>query len=221
MKPGEQAVLDLVSRLLDYPDAAFFAAIPAVRDELRAASAPEASARSRAEDAGFPPASASAVLTAFLDRLEAQGTDLAQQAYVATFDHDTEASPYLAWHRYGNDRGQGRALAALNGLYRASGLEPEQGALPDYLPRVLEFLSLCEDWAAEVLLDGFGPELAGIHRRLVEMNSAYAPVLGVALEPLKARWPQRLAPRTAADPTIRPLARPEPETPLCPTPEGV
>ena len=50
-------------------------------------------------------------------------------------------------------------MAALNALpYRAAGFEPMKGgSLPDYLPRMLEFMAVCDDWAVETMLDGFWP----------------------------------------------------------------
>lgn len=194
MTEGERKALLRVSRLLEYPDAEFFAAIPAMRADIRA----NLEGRARAE------------LGAFLDALEALGPQGAQEEYVRVFDHDPSASLYLAWHRYGNDRGQGRAMAALNGLYRTAGFEPLPGGFPDYLPRVLEFLSVCEDWAAEALLDGFGPELAALAKRLGALDCAQAPLVRVALKGLRRDWPERFKPR-GHDPTRRPMAAPEPE----------
>ena len=194
MTVNERKALVRVSRLLDYPGEEFFADIPEMRADILA----NLEGREAAE------------LAAFLDALEAAGPKAAQEAYVRVFDHDPQASLYLAWHRYGNDRGQGRAMAALNGLYRAAGFEPVPGMLPDYLPRVLEFLSVCEDWAAEAVLDGFGPELAELEKRLFALDCAQAPLVRLALAGPRRDWPERFKPR-AHDPTRRPLASPEPE----------
>ncbi|MDE5878916.1 MAG: nitrate reductase molybdenum cofactor assembly chaperone [Desulfovibrio sp.] len=194
MTENERTTLVRISRLLDYPGPEFFAAIPEMRADIRA--------NVEGEEAG--------VLAAFLDALEELGPRGAQEAYVRVFDHDPSASLYLAWHRYGNDRSQGRAMAALNGLYRMAGFEPLPGSFPDYLPRVLEFLSVCEDWAAEALLDGFGPELAALEKRVAELGSAQAPLLRLALKGPRRDWPERFKARTH-DATRRPLARPEPE----------
>lgn len=194
MTENERKALHRISRLLDYPDAEFFAAIPGMRADI-------------GENVEGAEAEA---LTAFLDALEKLGPQAAQEDYVRVFDHDPSASLYLAWHRYGNDRGQGRAMAALNGLYRAAGFEPLPGSFPDYLPRMLEFLSVCEDWAVEALLDGFGPELAALEKRLAALDCAQAPLVRLALKGLKRDWPGRFKPR-AHDPTRRPLAAPEPE----------
>lgn len=194
MTENERKALLRISRLLDYPDPEFFAAIPEMRADIRA--------NIEGEEA--------AVLAAFLDAMETLGSQSAQEEYVRVFDHDPSASLYLAWHRYGNDRSQGRAMAALNGLYRMAGFEPLPGMLPDYLPRVLEFLSVCEDWAAEAVFDGFGPELAALEKRLASLDCAQAPLVRLALKGGRRDWPERFKPR-AHDPTRRPMASPEPE----------
>lgn len=199
MTPEQRYLLALVSRLLEYPDDAWFDALPEWRHDL---------------ENGSPLPAASpeyAIVSAFLAKIAETGRDAARESYVSIFDHDPATSPYLAWHRYGNDRSQGRAMAALNGLYRAAGFEPLQGSMPDYLPRMLEFLAICEDWAAEAMLDGFGPELDMLLQNLKDRQCEHAPLLEIALEPLRKKWPERFQSRSAPDATLRPMACPEPE----------
>ncbi len=79
-------------------------------------------------------------------------------------------------------------MAALNGalVYRAAGFEPMKGSLPDYLPRMLEFMAVCDDWAVETMLDGFGPEFEKIVQASFRSRRVrYAPLAAVALAPLK------------------------------------
>lgn len=200
MTESDRMVLDLASRILDYPDQEFFSALP----ELR-----QMADESLHGTIGL-------AFHEFIDELERDGTDIAQQKYVAVYDHDPATSLYLAWHRYGNDRGQGKALAALNGLYRAAGLEPVFGSMPDYLPRMLEFMAVSDEWAVEVILDGFGPEINRIVENLENSDPGRGRALDLALAPLRERWPQFFRPREGRDPTIRPMARPEPEISPCP-----
>lgn len=197
------ARLRLASRLLAYPDAAWFKALLEAKDLDQAEDRPLAEA-----------------IKIFIERLSGEGLAIARQRYVAIFDHTPAASLHMSWHRYGNDRSQGKAMAALNGLYRTAGFEPLAGEMPDYLPRMLEFLSIAPEWACEALLDGFGPEIASLQKTLAELDSAHAPVLALALEPLQKAWPRHFVPRTGVDPTKRPMARPEPEPaePLIPVP---
>lgn len=189
--------LVLASRLLEYPDEDLFSELADIRSDANKLSLP-----------------ARELLPEFLDKLENMRLSGAQEHYVRIFDHDPAASLYLSWHRYGNDRAQGKAMAALNGLYRASGFEPLQGVLPDYLPRMLEFLAVCEAWACETLLDGFGPELAKIEKRLEECESPYALLLKMAFGPLREKWPSYFQPRIKPDRTKRPMAQPEEEESL-------
>ena len=197
------ARLRLAARLFAYPSGEFFNALAQMRGLENALDKPMAYA-----------------LLNFSQRLLTAGPAETCQRYVAIFDHTPGASLYLTWHRYGNDRSQGKAMAALNGLYRTAGFEPIPGEMPDYLPRMLEFLSVAPDWAIEALLDGFGPELNQLLATLQALGSDHAPILALALEPLKQAWPDRFEPRTGPDPTRRPMAQPETEQlePLIPVP---
>lgn len=205
MTDAQRAAICLTGRLLAYPDAAFLAALPGIAAEAEAIG-----------QGGEPEFAAAA--HEFITAMRNLDPDDAAQVYVAVFDHASACSLYMAWHRYGNDRGQGRALAALNGLYRTAGFEPEQGCMPDYLPRMLEFLAIAPDWAAEALLDGFGPEMAAIASNLADADVPWGALLLAGLAPLRAQHADKFSPRTEPDATIRPMARPvpEPAEPLIP-----
>lgn len=199
MTDSERAIFVLLSSLLEYPDSLYFQSLPELMEEFRDVLSDPANARAKE------------VIENFLKTLEEDGEQLSQEKYVALFDHHPDASLYLAWRRYGNDRSQGKAMAALNGLYRTAGFEPSQGTLPDYLPKVLAFFSLAEEWAIEACLDGFGPELNSLDEKLREIGCPQSPLLSLALEPLREKWPDHFKPRTGPDPTARPMARPEKE----------
>lgn len=195
MTQTDRDALALASLLLEYPDEDLLAILPELFREI----------------ACLENKKAAAALSTFAKRLQEIGKNESCREYVVTFDHDPAASLHMSWHRYGNDRSQGKAMAALNGLYRAAGFEPVKGTLPDYLPRMLEFLSVCDEWAMESLLDGFGPEIARLVSHLEEQNSAHAPMLKAVLAPLREKWPRHFKQRTGPDPTARMMARPEPE----------
>ncbi|MBD5608047.1 MAG: nitrate reductase molybdenum cofactor assembly chaperone [Desulfovibrio sp.] len=196
MTEADRSFLALGADLLEYPDDDFFEIANRIRSALERE---ERDART-------------GKVIEFIDQLRGMEPRRAREDYVAIFDHDPAASMHMAWHRYGNDRGQGKAMAALNGLYRAAGFEPTvSGAMPDYLPRMLEFMAIAEDWAIEALLDGFGAELHGLVGRLKELNSPYATLLETLIGPLRTEYPELLKPRTRPDPTRRPMANPEPE----------
>lgn len=199
MTEAQAAGLRLAGRLLEYPNPGFLASLPALRKEAEALAAEESTADFGKAALGF------------IDDLAKEDPSEAAQRYVAIFDHTPAASLYMTWHRYGNDRGQGRAMAALNGLYRTAGFEPLDGDMPDYLPRMLEFLSIAPDWACDALLDGFGAELAALLATLRGLEAPQAEFLDLALAPAREAYPERFKPRKGPDPTKRPMARPEPE----------
>ncbi len=117
-----------LSALLAYPSADLVAALPdlaAVFDrELRLD-------RDRR--------SALASLVAWLGR-----SDLldAQESYVALFDRGRATSLHLFEHVHGDSRARGQAMVELQALYAKAGLRPAVNELPDYLPMMLEYLSL-------------------------------------------------------------------------------
>lgn len=199
MTEAQAAALRLAATLLAYPDQDFRAALPMLRKEAAVLAGEESTA------------AFGAAALEFIDKTLALSPTESAQRYVAIFDHTPPASLYMSWHRYGNDRSQGRAMAALNGLYRTAGFEPLTGDLPDYLPRMLEFLSIAPVWACEAILDGFGPETAALVETLRSLEADQAEMLNQGLEPLRKSWPQFFRPRQGPDPTKRPMAQPEPE----------
>lgn len=208
MTEAQGAALRLAGRLMSYPNPDFIASLPALKAEAESMleqSSTEAFARTALD---------------YITLLQMQDVALSAQRYVAIFDHTPSASLYMTWHRYGNDRSQGQAMAALNGLYRTAGFEPIDGDMPDYLPRMLEFLSIAPDWACDALLDGFGPEMGDLLATLKDLGADQANFLEKALEPLRQEYRHRFAPRTGPDPTKRQMARPEPEPlkPIIPVP---
>lgn len=199
MNPERSEALSLASRLLDYPDGSYLRELPVLRKRCE----------ELAKSSLSSPFATQAI--AFIDKILA--TDASERAsqYAQIFDFTAAASLYMTWHRYGNDRAQGRALAALNGLYRAAGFEPDNSEMPDYLPRMLEFLAIAPEWAGEALLDGFGAEMVAVLETLEKLEAPHAYFLGEALKPLRADYPALFAPRKGFDPTKRPMAKPEPE----------
>jgi len=107
-----------------------------------------------------------------------------EEFYVSTFDFSTKYTLYLTYHRYGDDRDRGKALADLKGEFLKEGLEPK-GELPDYLPLLLEFASLENTDRGREILGGYLKELEKIHKNLAEDNNPYAHLLEVLLSVLK------------------------------------
>lgn len=198
--------LQLAGQLLNFPNGEFMEMLPNIEQELK-------DLLNEKEMRTF---AASAL--DFIEKLRNMSEAERNSQYVAIFDLTPKASLYMTWHRYGNDRSQGQALAALNGLYRTAGFEPVLGTMPDYLPRMLEFLSVAPDWACEALLDGFGPEMAAHLKTMKEMDAPQAQFLAAAYLPLMKEFPAHFEKRKEPDPTRRPMAQPasEPLEPIMP-----
>lgn len=71
-------------------------------------------------------------------------TDLleSQERYVELFDRGRATSLHLFEHVHGESRDRGQAMVDLNRMYAAAGLRLNGNELPDYLPVVLEYLSM-------------------------------------------------------------------------------
>jgi nitrate reductase delta subunit len=151
----------LLSVLLRYPDEALLGA----REELAVAirALPRSPAREPLER-----------FAAYL--LAASPLELTQ-TYVATFDLHRRTSLYLTYYEHGDTRARGMALLRLKRRFRASGLEPASGELPDYLPLLLEFAALAPGQAGAQLLREHRPALELLRTALHEAGSPYGHLL--------------------------------------------
>ncbi len=92
-------------------------------------------------EALLPAAERRAVLD-FVEAQKRQGLLAAQAAYIEAFDFGKSTSLYIFEHVHGESRDRGQAMVRLIERYRAYGLELDSCELPDFLPLVLEFLSV-------------------------------------------------------------------------------
>lgn len=161
----------VLSKLLDYPDAALMAAMPELRREIQR---------------GFE-AAEWLVLDRFLNHLESLDPTEAQAAYVQTFDLTPEHALHLTHHLFGDDKNRGPALIDLSEFYKEYGLEMvandvaanEGGGneLPDYLPLMLEFAEQLSPEESRVFLSQWTKVLNQLASNLEEAQSAYAPLI--------------------------------------------
>ena len=171
----------LLSKLLDYPDAALVAALPVLRGEIKR---------------GFE-AAEWLVLDRFLNHLASLDLTELQAAYVQTFDLTPEHALHLTHHLFGDDKNRGPALIDLTEFYKEYGLEmrannglannggandesADEGAsneLPDYLPLVLEFAAMLETDEARMFLSQWAKVLNQLASNLEEAGSPYAPLI--------------------------------------------
>jgi nitrate reductase delta subunit len=150
----------LASVLLQYPTAALFDGL----DELDAFAA----------TTGPKPARES--FGRFLGWLRtAPPADVAQH-YVQTFDLRRRCALYLTYYRYGDTRKRGMAMVVFKTAYRDAGFTPIENELPDYLPMVLEFATLCD--RGKRLVRGHRADLELLRCALAAAESPYADVVG-------------------------------------------
>ncbi|WP_328808263.1 nitrate reductase molybdenum cofactor assembly chaperone [Nonomuraea antri] len=154
-------LLRLVSLLLQYPDAELLAARPELRQAV--ATLP----------AGHPREALEQFLWWFCDR---QPMALARD-YVQTFDLRRKSSLYLTYYLHGDTRRRGMALLMLKQSYRAAGLTPPEGELPDFLPVVCEFAALAGPGIGEAPLRRHRQGVELIRTALRTAGSPYAFVL--------------------------------------------
>lgn len=95
------------------------------------------------------------------------------ERYVATFDFAGGADLYLTHPAHGDDRSRGPALVEIKRRYRAAGLEPLGGELPDFLPMVLEFLGLADRDSARALARAHLPAVRSLAQSLRAGSSPY------------------------------------------------
>lgn len=119
--PGDKALYQAASLLLDYPEAELLEQVPLIRalvDERGAPAQP---------------------LLSLLDHLESTPLEDLQVEYVETFDLRRRCCLYLTYFRYGDTRKRGTALVDFIDAYKSSGAFMEEGELPDHLGVLLEF----------------------------------------------------------------------------------
>lgn len=156
-----QPLFKLFSELLQYPDEALVQSAQALRNHL-------ASSYNGSSGTGC---------RKLLQHLEATPLISLQEEYVQTFDLQPSTCLNLTFHECGDSKIRGAALAELGQLYRSAGYEPSTTELPDFLPLMLEFLSVCSTETALRILERYEKQIQGLAQRLHESGSPYADLL--------------------------------------------
>lgn len=110
-------------------------------------------------------------------------TDLldAQECYVEVFDRGRATALHLFEHVHGESRDRGQAMVDLQQVYAHAGYELATQELPDYLPAMLEFLSLRPFDEARDMLGDCAHILRTIGETLQSRESRYAAVFAALL----------------------------------------
>ena len=158
---------NVLSRLVSYPETGMIAALPFLRQVLR--------------DEKLVPVEQITGLERLMASLEAGDLIDLQTDYVSLFDRSRNLSLHLFEHVHGDSRDRGQALVSLHELYQSHGLEVTARETPDYLPLILEFLSICPETVAREMLGQMRPILAVLAERLAARKSGYAAIVQAIL----------------------------------------
>lgn len=169
MTEESQLILKIASHLLQYPD-----------EDIRKSLEPLAQVI-----AALPPGRAREIWADLSTQFGARKLLSWQEEYSRHFDLNPATCLHLTNHKYGESKDRGAALAQLQQLYRQAGYEKTIAELPDFLPLVLEFLTICppEDYAW--LRAEYRPQIEALANRLQEAGTAYAGLLTVVADTLK------------------------------------
>jgi nitrate reductase molybdenum cofactor assembly chaperone NarJ/NarW len=196
-----QAELRLLALLLDYPDERLLQG----RDEVEQVLAQ------------IEPTPRRDALAAFASWLYATDPLALEQEYVASFDFSKRTTLHLSFYTYGDRRQRGMAMLKLKQRFAAAGLPLVEGALPDYLPAVLEFAALAPMGEGDEVLAQLRAGIEVVRAGLHDAGSTYALLLDaiVAGMPALSRQERAALERLAVEgpPTeqvgLEPFAPPE------------
>ena len=159
--------LVVISRLLEYPDAALWQHQQEVFDALASG---ENLTKADAQRVGV-----------FLRDLTSQDLLDAQANYSALFDRGRATSLLLFEHVHGESRDSGQAMVDLLAQYERHGLQLDSRELPDHLPLYLEYLAQLPRSEAIGGLQDIAPILALLKARLAQRESHYATLFDALL----------------------------------------
>ena len=159
--------LKTLGALLTYPDEDLIDALPDIRAQL--------------ENEKLLPHTDRQALSELISEL--QQTDIleVQEQYVALFDRGRATSLNLFEHVHGESRDRGQAMVDLNRMYATAGLYLNGNELPDYLPVVLEYLSMRPLAETRDMLGDCAHILRALGEHLRDRDSRYSAVLAALL----------------------------------------
>ena len=166
MNEENRHLLKVLSALLQYPDDELLLLLQELREAV--AEIPQKDYREKC--------------VKFLDYLDNNSLIHLQEEYTATFDLNPATSLNLTYHKWGDARERGSALCDLNYLYHRAGYDSSDDDLPDYLPLILEFLSITTLADSFLFLGQYCDHVEAVGSRLREKGSPYAGLFEVVLD---------------------------------------
>ncbi len=150
----------LISIFLQYPDDDLLKSLEPAREALRR----------------LPPGEASQRCHEFLEYLEGTLPLRLREIYTETFDMGL-APLHLTFYACGESEERGRALCQWRQIYDSAGYDPVDGELPDYLPMVLELMSICPNEMKAAIWEGCREPMRRLSEKLRKIASPYAGIL--------------------------------------------
>lgn len=95
------------------------------------------------------------------------------ERYVKTFDFYGVSTLNLTYNVFKDSRERGNALVQLREIFSQSQFYPLTDELPDYVPLILEFLSICETELADQLIKIHYKSFVKLEQDLMENDSPY------------------------------------------------
>ena len=166
MTESDRRECKLLAFLLDYPDSSWSAELPEVNGLVNAV----ADERRRR------------LLGEFLAYAENTSPIELQETYTSAFDLNPATSLHLTYHLMGDSEDRGKALAGLLQVYHREGYDAATGELPDYLPLILEFLTLCPGSGDAALLRSCLGTVAILAERMARKGHPYAVLFELAVD---------------------------------------
>lgn len=117
----------------------------------------------------------------FLDYAEERSLEELAELYVITFDFSENSNLDLTSLLCPDDRKRGVVLANLKDIYHQAQLDMDSNELPDYLPLILEFLSVAGAKESKEAVSIVGPAMEKLWEQLKKNNSPYARILEACL----------------------------------------
>ena len=175
----------ILSRLLEYPDAALWQHQQELLDAL-----------AKTEHLSLKDAHQ---LGVFIRDLLNQDLLDAQASYSELFDRGRATSLLLFEHVHGESRDRGQAMVDLLAQYERAGLELSSRELPDHLPLYLEYLAQLPHAEAVGGLQDIAPILALLGARLKQRESCYAVIFDLLLALAESRVDEQKVQAQLAD----------------------
>lgn len=168
MTEEKRLVIKIASHLLQYPDESLSHSFESLTEVIH----------------GLSPGPAREVFVDFLQNYRRRKLISWQEEYSRNFDLNPATCLNLTYHKYGDSNDRGPALAQLHQVYHQAGYETATGELPDYLPLVLEFLTICPREEYAWLLQEYRSPVETLANRLQAAGTPYGGLLSVIVATL-------------------------------------